>query len=481
MNKRMVFHILSRIMQVEAILLLFPLITALIYREKEVAIAYFSVAMVVFVLATVATLLVKPKSRVIYAKDGFAVVSLSWLTVSLIGAIPFVLTGEIPSYVDAFFETVSGFTTTGASILTNIEAMSKGSLFWRSFTHWIGGMGIIVFVMAILPNVSDRPMHILRAEVPGPSVGKLLPRIKDTAKILYLIYIFLTLLQIVLLKIGGMPLFDSVVHSFGTAGTGGFGIKTDSIAGYSNYCQWIITIFMLLFGINFNIYFLLLIKRFKSVFKSTELWLYLSIVFVSVSIITFNIFSVENNFFDALRNASFQVVSVMTTTGYSTVDFNLWSGLSKTILLLLMMIGACAGSTGGGLKVSRVGILFKTITKEIRQMIHTRSVGAVHFEGKAVNEKTVSSVCIYFLVYIICTFTAFLIISFEPFGFETNFSAVVACFNNIGPGFGEVGATGSYFNYTDFSKIILSFSMLFGRLEIFPLLIFLSPRTWIKK
>ncbi len=481
MNKRMVFHIIGRILQVEAIFLLFPFVVAIIYGERDIMKNYLAVAMVAFILGTIITLLMRPKNRVIYAKDGFAIVSLAWLTVSAVGAVPFVLTGEIPSYVDAFFETVSGFTTTGASILTNVEAMSKGSHFWRSFTHWIGGMGIIVFVMAILPNVSDRPMHILRAEVPGPVVGKLLPRVKDTAKILYLIYIILTIVQIVLLKLGDMPLFDAVVHSFGTAGTGGFGIKSDSIGGYSPYCQWVITIFMLLFGINFNLYFLLLIKRFKSVFKSTELWFYLSIVLISIAIITLNILPIENSFSDAARNASFQVASVITTTGYSTVDFNLWSGMSKAVLLLLMMIGACAGSTGGGLKVSRLVILLKTIAKEIRQMIHTRSIGAVHFEGKVVGEKTVNSVCIYFLVYILCTFTLFLIISFEPFGFETNFSAVVACFNNIGPGFGEVGAAGNYFNYTDFSKIVLSLSMLLGRLEIFPLLIFLSPRTWIKK
>ena len=481
MNKRMVFHIIGRILQVEAIFLLFPFVVAIIYGERDIMKNYLAVAMVAFILGTIITLLMRPKNRVIYAKDGFAIVSLAWLTVSAAGAVPFVLTGEIPSYVDAFFETVSGFTTTGASILTNVEAMSKGSLFWRSFTHWIGGMGIIVFVMAILPNVSDRPMHILRAEVPGPVVGKLLPRVKDTAKILYLIYIILTIVQIVLLKLGDMPLFDAVVHSFGTAGTGGFGIKSDSVGGYSPYCQWVITIFMLLFGINFNLYFLLLIKRFKSVFKSTELWFYLSIVLISIAIITLNILPTENSFSDAARNASFQVASVITTTGYSTVDFNLWSGMSKAVLLLLMMIGACAGSTGGGLKVSRLVILLKTIAKEIRQMIHTRSIGAVHFEGKVVGEKTVNSVCIYFLVYILCTFTLFLIISFEPFGFETNFSAVVACFNNIGPGFGEVGAAGNYFNYTDFSKIVLSLSMLLGRLEIFPLLIFLSPRTWIKK
>ncbi len=481
MNKRMVFHIIGRILQIEAIFLLFPFLIAIIYGEGNIIRNYLIVAIATFALGTLVSFLMKPQSRVIYAKEGFAIVSLAWLMVSAVGAVPFVMTGEIPSYVDAFFETVSGFTTTGASILTNVEAMSRGSLFWRSFTHWIGGMGIIVFVMAILPNVSDRPMHILKAEVPGPVVGKLFPRIKDTAKILYLIYIFLTVLQIILLKFGGMPLFDSILHTFGTAGTGGFGIKSDSIGGYNSYCQWVITIFMLLFGINFNLYFLIIIRRFKSVLKSTELWFYLSIVLVSITIITFNILPSEKSFADALRNSSFQVASIITTTGFSTVDFNLWSGLSKAILLLLMMIGACAGSTGGGLKVSRLVILFRSLKKEIRQMIHTRSVGAVHFEGKVVNEKTVNSVCIYFLVYMLCLFTAFLIISFEPFGFETNFSAVVACFNNIGPGFGEVGATGNYFNYTDFSKIVLSLSMLLGRLEIFPMLIFLSPRTWIKK
>lgn len=480
MNFKMVFNIIGRICQIMGLLLLMPIIVAAVYKETDNIFVFLFVAALTFVIGTILSLLCKTKNNIIYAKEGFAVVVSTWIMMSLIGAIPFVISGEIPSYIDAVFETVSGFTTTGASILTNVEAMSKSMLFWRSFTHWVGGMGVLVFVMAILPNVTDRPMHILRAEIPGPVVGKLVPRVKDTAKILYLIYIVLTLLEIVFLLFGGMPLYDSIVHTFGTAGTGGFGIKGDSIAGYSPYCQWVITIFMLIFGINFNIYFLLLIRRFKSVFKSSELWCYISIVLVSIGIITLNISSMYDTLGESVRNSAFQVASIITTTGFSTVNFDLWPGLSKGILLVLMMIGACAGSTGGGIKVSRLVILFKSAAKEIRKMIHTRSVSSVHFEGRLVGEGTVSSVATYFFVYMVCLIVAFLAISFEPFGFESNFSAVVACFNNIGPGFSEVGAAGNYFGYTVFSKIVLSFSMLLGRLEIFPMLIVFSPRTWIK-
>lgn len=474
MNKRMVFHIIGRILQVEAIFLLFPFITAIIYKESTSIKSYILVATLTFLLGTVFTVLIKPKSRVIYAKEGFAVVSLAWLALSAIGAIPFVITGEIPSYIDAFFETVSGFTTTGSTILKDIEAMSHASLFWRSFTHWIGGMGFLVFVMAIIPNVSDRSMHLLKAEVPGPTVGKLVPRIKDTSKILYIIYAVITLIEIIMLFAGGMPLFDSIVHSFGTAGTGGFGIKADSIASYTPYCQWVIAIFMLLFGINFNLYYLLLIKRFYSVFKSSELWCYLSIITVSTGIIVINTFNMYEKLSDCIRHSVFQVSSIITTTGYMTYDFDLWPDISKTILLLLMFLGACAGSTGGGLKISRAILLFKMIGREIKKLIHPRSVSVVKFEGKTVDEKTLSSVSTYFAIYMICILLVFLLISFEPFGMETNFSAAVSCFNNIGPGFDAVGPTLNFANYTGFSKLVLSAAMLLGRLEIFPLIIAFS-------
>ncbi len=480
MNFKMVFNIIGRICKVTGILLLIPMIVAACYAETENIFIFMCLGIATFLFGLLLSVACKTKNHTIYAKEGFAVVVITWVIMSLIGAVPFVISGNIPSYIDAFFETVSGFTTTGASILTDVEAMSKSMLFWRSFTHWIGGMGVLVFVMALLPNVTDRPMHILKAEVPGPVVGKLVPKAKETAKILYLIYIALTLLEIALLLIGGMPFFDSVVHTFGTAGTGGFGIKGDSIAGYSPYCQWVITVFMLLFGVNFNVYFLLLIRRFKYALKSSEIWCYISIVAVSIAVITFNIRTMYDTLEETVRNSAFQVASIITTTGFSTVNFDLWPGLSKGILLVLMMIGACAGSTGGGIKVSRVVILFKSAAKEIRKMIHTRSVSSVHFEGKAVSGDIVSSVATYFFVYMICMFAAFLAISFEPFGFESNFSAVVACFNNIGPGFGEVGALGSYSEYSAFSKIVLSVAMLLGRLEIFPMLIVFSPKTWMK-
>ena len=481
MNIKMVFRTVGRISQVAALLLLIPAVVAIIYKETEQFFAFFITAIAAFAIGLFIGLITKTKNRVIYAKDGFAITALAWIVMALVGAVPFVISGDIPSYIDAVFETVSGFTTTGASILTNVEAMSRSMLFWRSFTHWIGGMGVLVFIMAIIPNLTDRSIHIMRAEMPGPVIGKLVPRVKDTAKILYLIYIFLTVLQTVLLLAGGMSLFDSLVHTFGTAGTGGFGIKADSIASYSPYCQWVIAIFMLIFGVNFNLYYLLLLRRIRTALKSSELWCYISIVFVSVAAITVNIAPIYKNFSTALRNSTFQVASIISTTGFATADFDLWPGLSKAILLLLMFCGACAGSTAGGLKVSRVVMLFKSVTKEIRKMLHPRSIGKVHFEGKSVEDSTLSSVSTYFVIYMICFFMIFLLISFEPFGLESNFSAVAACFNNIGPGFSAVGPTASYAGYTGFSKIILSFAMLLGRLEIFPIVVFLSPRTWMKK
>lgn len=481
MNKRMVLKTAGRIMQIISLLLLIPAIVAIIYAEVKQLVAFCITALCAFLVGFVIVTFTKTKNRVIYAKDGFAITALAWIIMALVGAVPFVITHEIPSYVDAVFETVSGFTTTGASILTNVEAMSRSMLFWRSFTHWIGGMGVLMFVMAIIPNFTDRSIHIMRAEMPGPIIGKLVPRVKDTAKILYLIYIFLTVLQTALLLAGGMPLFDSLVHTFGTAGTGGFGTKADSIASYSPYCQWVIAIFMLIFGVNFNLYYLLLLRRIRTALKSSELWCYISIVLVSVAVITANVAPIYKNFSTALRNSTFQVASIISTTGFATADFDLWPGLSKAILLLLMFCGACAGSTAGGIKVSRVVMLFKSVTKEIRRMLHPRSIGKVHFDGKSVEDSTLSSVSTYFVIYMICFFMVFLLISFEPFGFESNFSAVAACFNNIGPGFSAVGPTASYAGYTGFSKIILSFAMLLGRLEIFPIVIFLSPRTWIRK
>ena len=480
MNRSKVFNVLGRISLVHALLLLIPTAVSLIYREKVIYSFLIAIA-VSAVLGLVLSVFVKPKSHVIYAKEGFAIVSLSWLTMSAVGALPFYISGEIPSYIDAFFETVSGFTTTGASILTDVEALSKGLLFWRCFTNWIGGMGVLVFVTAFLPNVADRSIHILRAEMPGPTVDKLVPKAKDTAKILYMMYIVMTVLEISLLLCGGMPLYDSIVHSFSSAGTGGFGIKNDSIAGYSAYIQWVIAIGTLFFGVNFNLYYLLLLRKVKTVFKSTELWVYGGIVFVSIMIITANIYSLTDGFFEALRLSVFQVSSIITTAGFSTADFNLWPTLSKSILLILMLIGACAGSTGGGLKISRAIMLFKLVRMEVKRMIHPRSVSSMRFEGKDVDETTQRSVAVYFGAYMISIIAIFFILSFEPFDFETTFTATVTCFNNVGPGFGLVGPMGNFAMFSDFSTFVLSISMLLGRLEVFPLLIAVTPSVWMKK
>ena len=479
MNHRMIFYTISRMMLLAAVLLILPLAVSLIYGEACYT-AFLWTMGISLILGLPGTLFCKPKKKLIYVKEGFLIVTAAWLLFSVIGALPFVISGEIPNFVDAFFEVVSGLTTTGASILANVEEMSHGLLFFRSFTHWIGGMGVLVLVMAVLPDLSGRSIHILKAEMPGPIFGKLVPRIKDTAKILYIIYFALTLLEIFLLLLGGMDLFESVTHAFGTAGTGGFGVKADSIASYSPYLQWVITIFMLLFGINFNLFYLLLIGKIRAFFRSTELRVYLGIFVAAVILVTINVLQLYPTFAEALRHSAFQVSSIMTTTGFATTDFNLWPSFSKAILLLLMSIGACAGSTAGGLKVSRVIILFRLIHREIRQLLHPRSVNTIKLDGKQLDETTLRSVSGYFAVYMLTTAMIFLLLSFEPFDLETNLSATFACFNNIGPGFGAVGPVSNYAAYSPFSKIALSFAMLMGRLEIFPLVLSFLPGTWKK-
>ena len=476
----MILNTVGLMLKVEAALLLLPTFAALVYGESCLWSILISAA-ISLAAGFALTLLSRPKSQVIYAREGFITVALAWVAVSAVGALPFWISREIPSYIDAFFETVSGFTTTGASILENVEVMSRGILFWRSFTHWVGGMGVLVFVMALVPSVTDRSIHIMRAEMPGPVVGKLMPRARDTASILYKIYVGMTLAQIILMWAGGMPLYESIVHAFGTAGTGGFGVKADSIAGYSPYLQWVITVFMLLFGINFNLYYLLLIRRFRAAAQSSECWYYLGIVGVSIALITANILPMYESFQEALRLSAFQVASIVTTTGYATADFNLWPQFSKAILLLLMIVGACAGSTGGGLKVSRAVMLFKTVGREIRHLLHPRSVNSVRFEGKQVDGATLKGVSSYFALYIICILAICLILSLEPFDLETNLSATLACFNNIGPGLAAVGPASNYAAYSPLSKLVLSLAMLLGRLEIYPLLLTLIPTTWIRK
>lgn len=479
MNKKMVLNILGKIIWVEAFLLILPLAVSLIYRN-DCTFAFAVTIGIAILVALPLTVFCKTDNKVIYSKEGFVIVSLAWVIMSVIGSLPFVISGEIPSFVDAFFETVSGFTTTGASILANVEVLSEGIAFWRSFTHWIGGMGVLVFVMALSAGLPDRSIHIMRAEMPGPIVDKLVPKARETAKILYLIYIGMTLLEIAVLVICKMPLFEAVIHTFGTAGTGGFGIKADSIGGYSPVIQWVIAVFMFLFGINFNLYYLILLKRIKSVFKSTEMWVYVSVAGISCIAIALNIMGSCSGFSEALRLSAFQVSSIMTTTGYATADFNLWPGFSKTLLLVLMLMGACAGSTAGGLKVSRVIILFKGMRRELARLLHPRTVKILKLEGKRLDEQTLSSANSYLTVYMFCLFAVFLLLSFDKFDVETNFSAAVACFNNIGPGLGVVGPAGNFFGYSDFSKIVLSAAMLLGRLEIFPLLLCFSPSTWAK-
>lgn len=480
MNRRMVLYIVGQMIKLEAVLMLLPLFVAVIYKNSCFTALLITIA-IALVLGYLLTTVFKPSNRLIFAKEGFVVVALSWIILSAIGALPFVISGEIPSFADAFFETVSGFTTTGSSILTDVEAMSEGLLFWRSFTHWVGGMGILVFIMAIIPSATDRSIHILKAEVPGPIVGKLVPKIKDTTKILYLIYIFMTIVEIVLLLCGGMSLFDSCLHAFGTAGTGGFGIKADSVASYSPYLQWVITIFMLLFALNFNLYYLAILRKFRAIVKSGEMWLFIVIYSIAVLFVTINIYPLYENVADSLRLSAFQVSSIITTTGYSTADFNLWPGLSKSILLLVMFFGGCAGSTAGGLKMSRVLLLLKIIKREIQRMLHPRSVGKITLEGKKVDDSTIRGVTTYFAVYVACFVLIFFAISFEDFSIETNLSAVASCFNNIGPGLGAVGPMSSFAGYSSLSKYILSIAMLLGRLEIYPILIALTPSTWSKR
>ncbi len=478
MNRKMVYFLIGRILLLLGGLMVLPLAVSLYYWDGGQLPFLITIA-ISEGLGLLLCRVFRTDNQLIFAKEGFLVTALAWLSVSALGSLPFILSGEIPSFVDAFFETVSGFTTTGASILRDVESMRHSMLFWRSFTHWIGGMGVLVLMAAIMPNLSGRTIHVLRAEMPGPTMGKLSPKLKDTAKILYLLYIAITALELILLVAGGMPLFDSCIHTFGTAGTGGFSLKADSLAGYSPYLQWVVATFMMLFGINFNLYFLLVMRRFKTALRSEELWTYLGIILASTALICWNVMPLFEHFSDAIRHAFFQVNTISSTTGFSTVNFDEWPTLSRMVMVLLMFIGACAGSTAGGLKVSRVVLLFKTIRREVRHMLHPRAVTSVRFEGKPVDSTTLISVISYFAIYIGLFAAFWFLVSFQP-GFDgvSNFSAVAACYNNIGPGLNLVGPTLGYWHYTPFIKIILAFAMLFGRLEIYPMLISLSPSTW---
>jgi trk system potassium uptake protein len=477
MNKSFILHIIGWILTVEAVFMILPAIVAAIYKEHSVV--SFLITMGICLVIGIPLLLLRPKSKVFFAKEGFVTVALGWIVMSIMGALPFYLSGEIPHYPDALFEIISGFTTTGSSILSDIEALSYSMLFWRSFAHWIGGMGVLVFILAILPMSGGESMHIMRAESPGPSVGKLVPRMRTTATLLYVIYLVMTVVQVVLLLVGGMPLFDSLTISFGTAGTGGFAITNDSIAGYSTYLQAVITIFMFLFGVNFNVYYLILFKKFKEAFKCEELKWYFIIVLTSIILISLNIGGFKN-FFGSIHHAAFQVSSIVTTTGYATVDFNYWPTFSKTVLVILMFIGACAGSTAGGMKVSRIVILVKTIGKELSYLIHKRSIKIIKFEGNKIEHETMRSINVFFTTYIIIFAVSVLIVTLDNFDFTSSFTAVAATLNNVGPGLELVGPMGNFGGFSDLSKFVMMFDMLAGRLEVFPLLLLLAPGTWKK-
>ena len=479
MNYSIVLYILGCVLKFESAFLVLPALVGLIYREHA-SVSYLAVAVLCLILGVLLTHK-KPRSTNLYTREGFVAVALSWIIMSIFGAIPFVLTGDIPFYVDALFETISGFTTTGSSILTDVESISKASLFWRSFSHWIGGMGVFVFIMAILPMMGGSTMNLMKAESPGPSVSKLVPHVKDTAKILYGIYIAITICEATILRALGMPLFDSLTTTFGTVGTGGFGIRNDSIAGYSPAIQITITVFMILSGINYTAYFYILTGKIKELFKIEEVRWYLAIIFGSVAVITWNVRSLYPTFSETLRHAFFQVGSIITTTGYATTDFDLWPALSKTLLVTLMFIGACAGSTSGGIKVSRILILLKTIRKELSLIIHPRQVKKIRMDGHPVDHETLRSANVFLVVYFVLLLASMLLISVDEFDFSTNFTSVVTVLNNIGPGLNLVGPTQNFSIFSPFSKFVLMFDMLAGRLELFPMMILLMPSTWKRK
>ena len=478
MNYSIIIYIIGIILKIEAAFMVLPAVTALIYREPS-GIAFLITMLLCFAIGFPLTRK-KPTKKAFYTKEGFVTVALSWIVLSIMGAVPFVISRSIPNPVDALFETVSGFTTTGASILSDVEALPHCMLMWRSFTHWIGGMGVLVFILSLLPLTGGYHMNLMKAESPGPSVSKLAPKVQSTAKILYTIYIAMTVVQMILLLLGGMPLFDTICTAFGTAGTGGFGIKADSMAGYSTYLQVVITVFMILFGVNFNAYFFILTKKFAQAFKMEEVRYYFGIIGVATLIITCNIYHMFGSAAKAFQQAAFQVGSIITTTGYATTDFNLWPEISRTILVLLMFIGACAGSTGGGIKVSRILILCKSVRKELHIFLHPNAVKKIKMDGKAIPHEVVRSTNIFVIVYVLIFSASVFLISFDDFDLITNFTAVVATFNNIGPGLELVGPNGNFGLFSWFSKLILTFDMLAGRLEIFPLLLLFVRDTWKK-
>ena len=478
MNKSIILYIIGWILMLEAAFLLLPLATALIYQET----AGFAFLITIAICLAAGLILIrrKPKHKIFYLKESYITVSLSWIVLSIAGALPFLFSGAISNPIDALFETVSGFTTTGASILSDVEIMPNCILMWRSFTHWIGGMGVLVFLLILLPMTGGSRMNLMKAESPGPSVSRLVPKVKSSARILYGIYIVLTVLEFIFLLLGRMPLFDALNTAFATAGTGGFGIKGDSIAGYSSYIQVVITVFMILFGVNFNAYFLILQKKWRQAFSSSEVLCYLGIIGIAIAVITFNIRSLYSGLGESLRHAAFQVGSIITTTGFATADFNQWPGLSCTILVILMFIGACAGSTGGGIKVSRFIILFKSIRKELNQHLHPRAVSKIAVDGKLVEHEVIRATNVFLFTYLMIFTLSILLVSLDNHDLITNFTAVAATLNNIGPGLSLFGPTENFAFFSGGVKLVLIFDMLAGRLEIFPVLLLFMRQTWKK-
>lgn len=474
----MVIYLLGVILLLEAALLSLPLVTALAFGESILPILF--TVLIICVIA-VPMVLQRPTDRRIYTKEGFVTVAVAWILMSALGALPFVFSGAIPNYIDALFETVSGFTTTGATVLGSIEGLPYSILFWRSFTHWIGGMGVLVFVLAIMPSAGGQSIYLMRAEVPGPTKDKLVPKMRESALILYSIYIILTLVEIILLKIVGLPFYDAIVNAFSTAGTGGFSVLNDSIAGYGNVAaEWIIAIFMLIFGVNFNLYFLIIMGNIRNALRSEELRAYLCVVTASVILVAINTARLFENFYDCIRASFFQVSSIITTTGFVTEEFGAWPTFSKTVILLLMFIGACAGSTAGGLKISRVILLVKSAFKEIKSVIRPNSVNVVRLDGVSVESETARGAGAYFTIYASIIAITTLLLSFDGYGMETCFTAAVSLVNNVGPVLGEIGAFGNLAEFSYFSKIVMSLNMLIGRLEIMPMLVLFSPSTFRK-
>ena len=478
MNFPMIIYILGWILNFEAFFLIIPLVASIGYGENTLFPLLLTIGICIVIGLPIT--LRKPKESTLHSRDGYVIVSLSWIVLSAFGALPFVFSGAIPNYIDALFETVSGFTTTGATILSDVEAVPKSLLLWRSFTHWVGGMGVLVFIMAFLPLSGGQNLHIMKAESPGPSVSKLVPRIKTTALLLYAIYLVMTALEFVLLLFGGMSVFDAVNTAFATAGTGGFSVRNDGLAGYSDAVRMIVTVFMILFSINFNVYFLLLSKKFKDALKVSEVWYYLAIIAAATAVITVNIKGMFPSVGEAFRNAIFTVSSMISSTGFTAVDFNLWPELSRTIIVLVMFIGACTGSTGGGIKVYRIVILFKSMGKELHTLIHPKQVKKIRMDSHEIGHEVIRSVNVFMVCFILVFVISLVCISFEDYDLITNFTAVTTTINNIGPGLDLVGPTSNFGFFSSFSKIVLIFDMLAGRLELFPMLLLFAPVTWKK-